>query len=191
MGKKDTAPGTPGRVDAIGQQRTEGGQFAPKLPEPVDDEEMKAIVRRREDALERGLKFRPTKQEWETIKREALAMYANGHTPQVVAASLDLPESNVRRAIGQALSEGLEAVSAGEDREWAGVTLMDIANRAFDKGDMEEARKAVMDYLRSKNLLVQGPNTQVGVQVNVQPEKNISSEVKDWITKNEEADELE
>lgn len=183
---KKTAPGQPGRVEEIGQQRTEGGQFAPKLPTPLDDEEMKAIVVRRQDALERGLKFRPTKSEWETIKRESLVMYANGHPPQVVAAALELPEPNVRRAIAQGLSESLDAVEPGEDREWAGVTLMDIAARAMDKGDMEEARKAVMDYLRSKNLLVQGPNTQVGVQVNLKSEKNISSEVKDWIEANEE-----
>ncbi|MGH2567976.1 MAG: hypothetical protein ACRDGA_06520 [Bacteroidota bacterium] len=184
--KKPTSPGKPGRVKAIGQGRSEGGQFTKKLPSPINEEVIQGIVQRRQTLAEQDINWRPTRDEWDILTVETRQMFIDGHTPDSIAEALSLPEHIIRRA----LARGAEMAQIGQDslatKEWGTATLVTIIERCLTVGELEEARKAVADLMRLEGHLTNSPGVQFNV--GIKSEEEVSVDIRQWIQEQNEED---
>lgn len=176
---KKTAPGKEGRIAAIGQTHGPQGHFTKKLPTPVDEAAIEAIVVRREQAIVQAENWRPTAEEWSALTTESLRMYRDGHTFDSIATAMSLPEYTIRRAVAR----GVALSQVGQDplatHEWAEATLIAVIERALEVDELEEARKATVDLARLKGYISNAGGTMVNVLTKSEGEVQI--EVKEWI----------
>lgn len=177
-------PGVAGRIEAIGQTRDAQGRFRPKLPKPLNDQEFAELAERRLTTKQKGLRFRPTQDEWDLLCREAWYLWQAGHSADTIADALELPETNIRRAIaGGARMEADTAENTHDALEWSAATYATIIDRALAAGDLEEARKATDSLLRARGITTAGGNT--GIQVNVKSEGQVSADVHEWLARHD------
>lgn len=183
------APGEDARIEAMGQTRDGQGRFSKKAPLAIDAVALDEILVRRNKVLELGERWQPTLEEWDKLAQQVLALHAVGHSLADISGLLQVPQHTTRRALAHATAEKMTPKDREKVRYWATALLENIIDLALAREDLAEARKATMNYLQALGLVSTGGNVNVGVQVNHLSDTELESEIRAWMSGQNEIEE--